>query len=304
MTTPTDGEPRLGEHGERIREYTASDGYVLRYRHWQPDGPPRAHVVAIHGIQSHSGWYGYSTSRLREAGYEVRYLDRRGSGLNEVDRGHALAADRLINDVAQMLRRVRWERDREGSSRPIVLMGVSWGGKLAAAIAGTRPNLVDAVALLYPGIRPLIGPSTRQRLRLGLAKRMGVRHRRVPIPLDDPALFTAEPEWQQFIANDPLAIHEASVGFLLAGNELDRIVDRTAPRLVHPLLLMLAGRDRIIDNAATKRFALTLGSNDRREILYPDAAHTLEFEPNRDRFVNDLIGWLSGVGVPTEATGK
>lgn len=280
-----------------IREYTASDGYVFKYRHWQP-AEPRGYVVALHGIQSHSGWYEYSSSRLCEAGYDVRYLDRRGSGLNEVDRGHAPAATRLVNDVAQVLRDVRWERDQGDRSRPVVLMGVSWGGKLAAAVVGSRPELVDALALLYPGIKPRIRATAFQRFQLNLAVTLGMLRRPVPIPLDDPALFTSVPRWQEFIAADDLSIREATVGFLAASRDLDRLVDRTPRNITQPLLLMLAGGDRIIDNPATRRYAMRIASHDRREILYPNAAHTLEFEDDRDRFVADLISWLSGVMPP------
>ena len=58
-------------------------------------GTPRGYVVALHGIQSHSGWYEYSSGRMCEAGFEVRFLDRRGSGENTEDRGHAVHPDRL-----------------------------------------------------------------------------------------------------------------------------------------------------------------------------------------------------------------
>ena len=73
-----------------VESFTASDGYRCHYRRYVPpeSGPAvRAHVVCIHGIQSHSGWYEYSCSRLRQAGYLVSFLDRRGAGLNDQDRG-------------------------------------------------------------------------------------------------------------------------------------------------------------------------------------------------------------------------
>ncbi len=64
----------------------------------------RARVVCIHGIQSHGGWYEYSCRRLAEAGFEVFFLDRRGSGLNAQARGDAPNfRRRLIEDVAEFL---------------------------------------------------------------------------------------------------------------------------------------------------------------------------------------------------------
>ena len=58
------------------------------------------------------------------------------------------------------------------------------------------------------------------------------------------------------------------------------------------VLLRLAQHDRIIDNAPTRRFVERFASSDREVIEYPGAHHTLEFEPEPDRFVNDLLRWL------------
>ena len=56
----------------QIRTLIASDGYKLHYRYWMPLGVrPAASVVALHGIQSHSGWFAYSSRRMCEAGFEV-----------------------------------------------------------------------------------------------------------------------------------------------------------------------------------------------------------------------------------------
>ena len=52
-----------------IAEHTAGDGYRWRYRRYVAIGVPRAHVVGIHGIQSHGGWYEHSCERLAEAGF-------------------------------------------------------------------------------------------------------------------------------------------------------------------------------------------------------------------------------------------
>lgn len=279
-----------------IRRFRASDGYDFQYRHWKPQAPtPQGFVVALHGIQSHSGWYEYSSRRMGDAGYDVRFLDRRGSGLNEADRGHAQHADRLVNDVVQFLSAVRHERDANSPNVPIVLLGVSWGGKLAMRVAAERPELIDGVALLYPGIRARVRPTAFQKALLRLAMATGKDRRAVRIPLDDPALFTGQAEWQQFIRDDPLALHEATAGLLHASVQLDDAL-RTPPAGIRcPGLLMLAGGDRIIDNAQSLQFFGALPLPAKRIEIYDAAAHTLEFEPNREQIFSDLIDWLAGV---------
>ncbi len=279
-----------------IRKFTASDGYRFHYRRWRTgDAPPRGYVVALHGIQSHSGWYEFSSNRMAQAGYEVCFLDRRGSGLNQEFRGHSPHPDRLVNDVVQFLTELQDRRNREAPDGPVILLSVSWGCKLAAVTAVRRSETIDALALLYPGICAKIQPRWDQKLRLDFASWLGISRRTVPIPLGDAALFTGEPKWQEFIKNDSLALHRMTVSLIQCSLELDRMSAQSPARIRCPLLLMLAGKDRIIDNAGTRRWFERVASTRRQLIEYPEAQHTLEFEPNRDRFADDLIGWLDSV---------
>lgn len=275
-----------------IRTYRASDGYTLHYRHDRPEVTPRGYIVAVHGIQSHSGWYEYSSKRMCEAGFDVRFLDRRGSGLNTELRGYAPHADRLINDVVQALTQVQHEREATGANVPITLMSVSWGGKLAAATYVSRPELIDRLALLYPGIHSLKQASWTERLKLMVARRMGWQWTQVDIPLREPALFTGEPHWQEFIRNDDLSLQQVALGFLHADRRLAQLAQSAAANIDCPLLMMLAGQDEIIDNRRLQTFFGAVPHESKRLIMYDNARHTLEFEPDRERIVDDLIAWL------------
>ena len=68
-----------------------------------------------------------------------------------------------------------------------------------------------------------------------------------------------------------------------------------------PVLLMLAEHDRIIDNARTRVYVQQFATSDRQVIEYPGAHHTLEFEPEPARYVDDLIGWLDRPGQRRQA---
>src|SRR5439155_1524344 len=68
---------------------------------------------------------------------------------------------------------------------------------------------------------------------------------------------------------------------------------RWVPRHVSvPALVMLAEHDRIIQNAPTRAYVDRFATTDKKVIEYAGAHHTLEFEPDPDRWLEDLLGWL------------
>lgn len=282
---------------QTVRSLISSDGVLLHFRHYPAVGELRGIVVCLHGIQSHSRWYEYSSRRMSKAGYEVYFADRRGSGLNGKLRGHADHGLRLLNDVRQLVRFARREHPADSSNvcspLPVTLLGLSWGGKIAAAFAAKYPNEIDRLALLYPGITPKLRPTMWQRFMLGFARSHDLRHKSIAIPLTDPSLFTHNEDRQAAIVNDPLALHRVTSGFINAGLDLDRFIAEGRSQMTHPVLVMLSGKDQIIDNTMTRRFVNSLPTNRLSLINYSEACHTLEFEPNREAIFNDLIAWLS-----------
>ena len=158
-------------------------------------------------------------------------------------------------------------------------------------MAARHPELVDAIALICPGLHPRVGVSRKERLQIAWAFFTN-RRKTFPIPLSDPALFTASPEGQSFIAADPLSLREGTAGLLAASFIIDRLVSRSASRIRQPALLMLAGRDRIVDNERTLDYFHKLASADRQVIEYPEGHHTLEFEPDPSQYALDLVAWL------------
>ena len=238
--------------------YTTSDGYTCRYRRY-PAAPGErrgvsppvqgttggsvGEVVCLHGIQSHAGWYEYSCIRLAEAGYTVSFLDRRGAGRNEQARGDAPGFRRLMADVAEFLQPLR----ERFPTRPVVLLGISWGCKLAVGLQRRYPGLNSALVLLCPGFFARVQPTWGQKLGICWSRLIQPTCL-FPIPLNDPELFTASPRWLEFLRHDPLALHQATARLLLESARMDVYIRLAAPYVRVPTLLMLAGKDRIVDN--------------------------------------------------------
>ena len=279
--------------------FAASDGYPLALPALWPAGEPRATVVCIHGIQSHGGWYEYSCQQLCAGGLP-RVLSRPARLRPErTGPGRRTAFRRLLDDIAEFLRSPVWRsaaRRIPRAMRPFLLAAISWGGKLAVALQRWQPGLVDGLVLLCPGFFSAGRPPFAERLAI-LGARLVSPDRLFPIPLNDPELFTATPRWQQFIRDDPLALHQATARFLVESVRLDGYL-RFVPRSRHvPVLLLLAGQDRIIRNDKTHRFFHQFATADKNVIEYAEAHHTLEFEPDPDRFIAEMLQ-LAGSAFP------
>ncbi len=271
------------------RTFEASDGYPFHVGLWPAAPPIKGRIVVLHGVQSHSGWYHSLGRSLAAAGYQASFPDRRGSGPNLRDRGHAPSGRRLVRDIAEWLRSLR----DEPPAVPLVLAGISWGAKLVLIAAARHPELVDSIALICPGLLPRVGVSRKEKFQIAWAV-VTNRRRMFPIPLSDPALFTANPAAQAFIAGDPHGLRQGTAGLLAASFFIDRRVQRLPGRIRQPALLMLAGQDRIVDNRRTLAYFQKLATADRQVIEYPDGHHTLEFDPDPTRYARDLVGWIEG----------
>ena len=280
MSSPaSDGEVRFVE---------ASDGRRLAWRYW-PAENCRGIILAVHGIQSHSGWYSYSSQRLSAAGFSVCFADRRGSGLNGRERGHARHGMQLVHDLRTLQKEVL---SLHPPATPLHLLGLSWGAKTAAATAALFPHECSSLTLLYPGLFPLLKPTWLQRLQLRLARKLEIVRPYIPIPLEAPSLFTDDPRFQDFIAEDPLALHTVSSSLLNAGHDLDEILQTHLPAFHHPILVMLAGHDQIIDNTATRNWLERQPLKGLKIIEWPNARHTLEFAADREEIFDSLVQWL------------
>ena len=269
-----------------LRQFQASDGYRFNLRSWFPVARPKGRLYCLHGIRSHGGWYVRSCQRLAEAGFEVHFLDRRGSGFNTAHRGDTPTYRRLVDDVAEFIQ-------CQSLSKPWLknyLLGISWGGKTATALPYRHPGLVDGLILACPGMCAKVRPPFVRRLQI-LVSRLLRPSRVFPIPLNDAELFTDNLAAQTYINADRYGLTEATARFLFASRGLDVYLRRARQHVTMPVLLLLADHDRIINNAYTRKFALSFPSQSIRVIDYLNSSHTLEFEGESHPFIDDIVHW-------------
>ncbi len=266
---------------------TPAHVYTAKADQSRPQPQRQDPVVYLHGIQSHPGWFSGSAGFLAQHGHPVVLPTRRGSGANTVARGDAASAELLCQDVADCCRAAM---AMFGAPR-VRLLGVSWGGKLAAAFClRSWPGVeVASLTMVAPGIVSKVDVPLSEKLAIGLAL-LGRPASGAPrgsgmfdVPLSDVELFTDNPPMRDYLARDPYRLHRATARFLYASRKLDSMLRAASGTLTLPTTLLLAGRDLIVDNDATGRAIARLTAG-KAHVERLDAAHTIEFEPDPAAF--------------------
>ncbi len=244
-------------------------------------------LVYLHGIESHGGWVDEAADGLAVRGFDVFCLDRRGSGINRENRdfpsGHVDSYQTLFKDMRAFIASLRKRYES------VFLVGLSWGGKQAMAFAIRHPGDIDGLILITPGIAALVDVNIAAKINILLSSFIRPKSQfKVPIR---PEMFTSTPHFLAKIRQDPLRLHYASARFLMQSNSLERMIEREMHGNHLPILLFLAGEDRIINNAKVVDI-LKRGSQEVFDVVvYEDQTHSIQFDaPNR--LVRDMERWL------------
>ena len=280
--------------GRETGMLTTHDGRKLAYVAFRPKrmNTRRAGFLYLHGIESHSGWFDDAAAQLAAKGYPVFSLDRRGSGINRENRGyvsgHVERGIQLVDDVRDAVHSIR----QSGTLDEIYLIGLSWGGKYVMAYDAAYPDAVDGMVLITPGMKPKVDLGTGEKLGVFVDSVVAPkRQHRTPI---EPEMFTSTPKYLSYIINDPLRLQTVSAAFLMQSVKMDRLIKKSAGGDRLPMLVFLAGRDRIIDNAATRKLVTRDPDRPVTIIEYPDQTHSIQLDAP-GRMTRDIVRWLGGL---------
>jgi acylglycerol lipase len=285
----------LGGGGAESQFLTASDGVRLHCLRWSSErSVPWAVVIFLHGIASHAGWFGETAVELNKHGVAVYGPDRRGSGRSGGRRGHLGRYERALEDVEEVVRLV----SSEHRGTPTFLAASSWAAKLAIVYAASRPAPLSGLMLLGPGLLARVNLSPGQRVRV-IVGHLITPKARLPIPLT-PEMYTANPPYLDYIRADRLRLVEATAKLFWETARLDR-QRRHGTRLDLPLLVLQGEDDKMMDVPETRRWFERLLVEGKTYRAYPGAGHTLDFEPDRARYLADMLAWLSAQVSPASS---
>lgn len=267
--------------------FTADDGEHIAVIDWPlPEVmTPRAVVVMVHGLGEHIWRYHQVALSLNSWGYAVRGYDQYGHGESGGPRGAMTSERRLVNDLADV---VDDTRRMYGERTPLVVLGHSMGGVVAADLVRQHLRGVDGLVLSSPALNP--GLSAVQKLMLAT------------LPALLPNLRVSNGLQQEYLCRDVAVVNAYAQDRLVHDRVSARLaryiaragelVRQAAPDWATPTLLMYAGLDRLVSPQGSAEFARRAPSEVVKSHCFETMFHEILNDPHRDLVLAMLKAWL------------
>ncbi|MBU3898547.1 MAG: lysophospholipase [Gammaproteobacteria bacterium] len=233
-----------------LSTFVALDGDNLAVQDWPlaPGVALRGVVLLVHGLGEHVGRYDKLAGQLNDWGFAVRGYDQYGHGESGGPRGGLSSDTRLLDDLADI---VDSTRARMAPHTPLILLGHSMGGLVAARFVALGVRPVQALVLSSPALDP--GLNAVQKLLLAVLPKMAPNFR-IGNGLNS-SLISHDPAVVAAYGADKL-VHDrisARLARFIADGGPATVAQ--APTWSIPTLLLYAGADRLVNPAGSRAFA-------------------------------------------------
>lgn len=224
---------------------TAVDGTPLRTRRWEPSLAPKSAVVIVHGLAEHTGRYQHVGLGLAARGHDVRGSDLRGFGESAGRRASIGSWDEYLADLSGDIDAAR------AVGVPVVLLGHSLGGLIAASYALSDRPRPDLVVLSAPAIDSAI-PAVKKAMARVLGRLAPFRE--LDNGLDGHQLSHDPKVGERYFA-DPLVYTRTTLGMGRIALLAQEDTRRRLSRLDRPTLVIHGGEDTIVPTRISEPFA-------------------------------------------------
>jgi pimeloyl-ACP methyl ester carboxylesterase len=250
----------------------------LSYLEWGSEGH---HALLLHGITSNAQAWWRVAPRLVELGFRVVAFDMPGHGHSSE------TTDHRIESVAQLI----GEAAADLGMDRMLLIGHSWGGSVALAMAERAPERVARLVLIDPALN-LTAQVGKTRIATFI-KGIGS-----PVDTLVPAIAQANPDWhEQDVHWKAEAMQqcrtEAVIGFFTKSGDWN--LTPNLAELKVPVLLLVANPSGTIIDAGTQIMAARhLDRQSARMITVPNTTHNMYRGAGYEPTLAAITDWLAG----------
>jgi alpha-beta hydrolase superfamily lysophospholipase len=266
--------------------YQGFDGTTMLLRIWKPEGDPKAIVLGLHGLGSHSGRLGYLGERFTQQGYAFYAPDMRAFGTYPGRKGHVESFDEYTEDMESLVAYLKLLHHE----KKLFLFGHSLGAIFIIHYILKHPGEADGILIPAPAVSERLKVSSTTRRIGALLSKLNLK-----IYIDnglDYELISRNPEVVQDNREDPLRFDKATPRFAIEGLKASKEAFDSASKITLPVLLQQSGDDLILDPERNKEFFDNIASEDKTWKLYPGLYHEPYHEDGGEEVFTDMFSWL------------
>ncbi len=281
----------LGVPGPAQGSFVMPDGTRLAYRVWRPSGPPRAIILALHGMNDSRDAWEVPGPAFAAAGIEVIAPDQRGFGAT-AERGLWPGTAALVEDARTMVALIRKEHPRG----KLYVMGESMGGAVAICLAASSPPApVDGTILVAPAVWGRSEMNLFERAGLWMMVHVAPDMRVTGSIVHVTASDNRAAIWR--LSTDPLTLHGTRWNAVKGLVDLMDAAQADISRMHGPVLFLYGGKDDLIPKRAARAVWRKLPDG-VRTAYYPAAYHLMLRDHARAVPIDDVIAWMDDPAAP------
>lgn len=250
----------------------------------------RLRVVVSHGLGEHSGRYGHVIDTLGPMGATLWILDHQGHGRSHGKRGHVNGFGDYVADLKALVELARTENKDQ---LPVLLLGHSMGGLIALLFAGRYPQYIEGLILSSPLLGLPKPPPPVLRVVAGMLSAIWPT-----FSLDnqlDPAMISHDPNEIKAYTQDKRVHNRISARWYTECMAAISAVNGAPEKIQSPILMQVAGADRLVSAPSALAFFDTLTVTDKTLCHYESLYHEIfnETPENREKVLEELRQWVA-----------
>ena len=255
---------------------TTRDGVTELRRHWQADNP-WVQLLLIHGVCEHSGRYEQVGELMAESGIDTFSFDLVGHGASGGRRVYLEDWSTFVNQAADHLQPLL------GGDTPVVLMGHSLGGLIAATYALSPYQQPDLMVLSSPAFGAQQWQKTLTKILYPIAPKL-----KLPATWKGRHL-SRDPAVGKDYFSDPLVFAQGTPRFArLVYEQMDKVNASLADYNARTLVFH-GGDDTLVLPEYSEAIGALLQSD---RTVYPGLRHETLNEPEGPDVTRDIITWI------------
>lgn len=250
-------------------------GYETTYGYRRWGGPaPRAVFLLVHGLGARSARWEAMAGFLAQHG-----ISSYGAELDE----HSDFRDyfRQVLDLRRMAA-------AENPGKKIFIAGESMGALIAFLVSSSNPGLFDGLVCLSPAFANNIRFAIPEYLEMAAALLYNPA-KTFSVPFNS-SMCTRDIEYRKKMDSDP-AEYRSSSAKLLVQIMSYQIAAAFRADPGAPVLFLLAGADKIVDNSRARKIFTGLRSDDKRLIEFPGMYHSMSVDTGKETVFSQILNW-------------